>query len=292
VRYFAILQTIILGSLLGAIAPITPAAATACSGFFSTGAAVCGEASVQGGTGITPLTETASPSLNQISGSGVVVGAVGTGSGIFGSTAAYGSFGNAHIVSSATSSFTDPNGPRSSVSSIGVIGFVDGFSVGASALSVRFVSAISGGFSGNATGQAIFSLEDLSTNQFVFSDQRLFVYSLSSSLSRTTDVTLAAGHSFLFNWSMEADASAGIDQFGAWGPSTADLAHTGTLNINVLTPNASLSFLSGANYSSITDAVPEPSTWAMMLLGFAGIGFTAYRRKNKIALSATDDALL
>jgi hypothetical protein len=28
-------------------------------------------------------------------------------------------------------------------------------------------------------------------------------------------------------------------------------------------------------------AVPEPSTWAMLLLGFAGIGFTAYRRKSK-----------
>jgi hypothetical protein len=33
-------------------------------------------------------------------------------------------------------------------------------------------------------------------------------------------------------------------------------------------------------------AVPEPSTWAMMLLGFAGIGFMAYRRKSKPALSA------
>jgi hypothetical protein len=30
--------------------------------------------------------------------------------------------------------------------------------------------------------------------------------------------------------------------------------------------------------------VPEPSTWAMMLLGFAGIGFLAYRRKPKLAL--------
>jgi hypothetical protein len=29
--------------------------------------------------------------------------------------------------------------------------------------------------------------------------------------------------------------------------------------------------------------VPEPSTWAMMVLGFAGIGFLAYRRKNKVA---------
>ena len=31
-------------------------------------------------------------------------------------------------------------------------------------------------------------------------------------------------------------------------------------------------------------AVPEPSIWAMMLLGFAGIGFTVYRRKSKPAL--------
>ena len=36
----------------------------------------------------------------------------------------------------------------------------------------------------------------------------------------------------------------------------------------------------------ITAAVPEPSTWAMMLLGFAGIGFMAYRRKAKPALMA------
>lgn len=27
-------------------------------------------------------------------------------------------------------------------------------------------------------------------------------------------------------------------------------------------------------------AVPEPSTWAMMMLGFAGLGFLAYRRKG------------
>ena len=30
----------------------------------------------------------------------------------------------------------------------------------------------------------------------------------------------------------------------------------------------------------ITAAVPEPSTWAMMILGFAGVGFMAYRRRN------------
>ena len=30
-------------------------------------------------------------------------------------------------------------------------------------------------------------------------------------------------------------------------------------------------------------AVPEPSTWAMMILGFAGVGFMAYRRKSRPA---------
>lgn len=28
-------------------------------------------------------------------------------------------------------------------------------------------------------------------------------------------------------------------------------------------------------------AVPEPSTWAMMMLGFAGVGFMAYRRRTQ-----------
>jgi hypothetical protein len=35
-----------------------------------------------------------------------------------------------------------------------------------------------------------------------------------------------------------------------------------------------------------TPAVPEPSTWAMMILGFAGVGFMGFRRKSKPALMA------
>jgi hypothetical protein len=38
--------------------------------------------------------------------------------------------------------------------------------------------------------------------------------------------------------------------------------------------------------AALTTDVPEPSTWAMMILGFAGIGFMAYRRKAKPALMA------
>lgn len=34
------------------------------------------------------------------------------------------------------------------------------------------------------------------------------------------------------------------------------------------------------------NAVPEPSTWAMLILGFAGVGFMAYRRKSRPAALA------
>jgi hypothetical protein len=53
---------------------------------------------------------------------------------------------------------------------------------------------------------------------------------------------------------------------------------------------SSLRFTSTGNLSSVEQvrvdiagnvgAVPEPSTWAMMVLGFLGIGFMAYRRRG------------
>ena len=52
------------------------------------------------------------------------------------------------------------------------------------------------------------------------------------------------------------------------------------LGLNPTQPGSSDFFNIG-----LTSAVPEPSTWAMMILGFAGIGFMAYRQKRR-ALSA------
>jgi hypothetical protein len=37
---------------------------------------------------------------------------------------------------------------------------------------------------------------------------------------------------------------------------------------------------SGQTSLQVTAPVPEPSKWAMMILGFLGLGFIAYRRKN------------
>jgi len=61
---------------------------------------------------------------------------------------------------------------------------------------------------------------------------------------------------------------------------------------NILTGHSYINFhttqFPGGEIRGNISAVPEPSTWAMMILGFAGIGFMAYRRsrKNTMALTA------
>lgn len=43
------------------------------------------------------------------------------------------------------------------------------------------------------------------------------------------------------------------------------------------------SLLSGKLALQLTDPVPEPSTWAMLLIGFAGLGFLAYLKRAPLA---------
>jgi hypothetical protein len=42
-----------------------------------------------------------------------------------------------------------------------------------------------------------------------------------------------------------------------------------------------------ATFSTTIGAVPEPSTWAMMILGFAGVGYMTYRRRKQSVSLAT-----
>jgi hypothetical protein len=68
----------------------------------------------------------------------------------------------------------------------------------------------------------------------------------------------------------------------------------GTLGANVTQLNISYTQSGGAGagisasatYSVTTTTVPEPSTWAMMMLGFAGLGYAAFRRASKDRASA------
>jgi len=87
-------------------------------------------------------------------------------------------------------------------------------------------------------------------------------------------------------WEVHADIGLfqGITLTGPQDSSPGDSVFDG------ISPIASGSASNGTAGSwAMTAAVPEPSTWAMMILGFFGIGFMAYRRKQSgSALSAAD----
>ena len=59
----------------------------------------------------------------------------------------------------------------------------------------------------------------------------------------------------------------------------------GLFEFTFAAPVTSVTFASSQNsleVASVSSAVPEPSTWAMMLIGFTGLGYAAYRKtKNE-----------
>jgi len=89
-------------------------------------------------------------------------------------------------------------------------------------------------------------------------------------------VTFVVGSTFLVNSPHET--SADTDTFGPSGP----YSNTGFI-LDYVEGNGSPAILDvHINGQFMTD-VPEPSTWALMILGFCGIGFMAYRRKSNQA---------
>jgi hypothetical protein len=82
------------------------------------------------------------------------------------------------------------------------------------------------------------------------------------------------------------------------GNSLAAVCHGCTLGeqqaaIDAVAADPGIPFTFTGTYTVVEDSasgtfnianVPEPSTWAMMVLGFAGMGFMAYRRKSKPVL--------
>ncbi|OCX32719.1 hypothetical protein QU42_02200 [Bradyrhizobium sp. UASWS1016] len=63
---------------------------------------------------------------------------------------------------------------------------------------------------------------------------------------------------------------------------TFDSTHIGTAWANVFFKAGDTVVL---DVNSAVSSVPEPSTWAMMIIGFAALGFVAYRRRDSSALA-------
>jgi WD40 repeat protein len=83
------------------------------------------------------------------------------------------------------------------------------------------------------------------------------------------------------------DPGTGIEDIIANMGTRGDFVSPDTSNGTLFLSQAEAIYrLSCGSDCSIGSSVPEPSTWAMMILGFAGLGFMAYRRKSKPALMA------
>jgi hypothetical protein len=86
--------------------------------------------------------------------------------------------------------------------------------------------------------------------------------------SQIITLSNAAATQFVFNWANLTS----LTFTGVPGTGTSDPFSCGSFNCTQFTID---------NFSVST--VPEPSAWAMMLLGFAGLGYAAYRRRSAFA---------
>jgi PEP-CTERM motif len=80
----------------------------------------------------------------------------------------------------------------------------------------------------------------------------------------------------------DGSGSSPVDSF-ALAPILLSAGHNYEFVVAGSIPPSSVGIYSITTFGSVP-AVPEASSWAMMLLGFASIGFMAYRRKPKPAL--------
>jgi len=95
-------------------------------------------------------------------------------------------------------------------------------------------------------------------------------------------------NSFSWSWNGVTQPSPNFTNAAAFGYTdfSSLVLATGSSSTIAFSFSEPQSFWRLDNVTVSVAAVPEPSTWAMMILGFAGIGFMAYRR-NKPTLLAT-----
>jgi hypothetical protein len=147
---------------------------------------------------------------------------------------------------------------------------------------------------GTANGYAIDALSIFSSpDQLIYTGQSFVVDTQGISFSGPDTTLFPTGVAF----NLEANTaeggvpnpfggfSCGLSPYCLVGPGDPSNSNPNNLS-DPTNPESPLNFpVTGLTNVSISP-VPEPSTWAMMILGFCGLGFMAYRRKDKLALNA------
>jgi PEP-CTERM motif len=119
------------------------------------------------------------------------------------------------------------------------------------------------------------------TVEFTFDLTKEAIASVSTTISVIHKAMYTPGDLELFDATTDTVVQTKALTFGApaWTASFMDVIAPG--DYEVLVTGTSHTTALGVGGSVITAAVPEPSTWAMMALGFMGLGYAAFRRNAK-----------
>jgi hypothetical protein len=135
----------------------------------------------------------------------------------------------------------------------------------------------------SGTAKAVLTL----TDAYVFGDP-VTSTSFVSLAYTSSDITVDFPPPLLFTGGLNADGPITSLVFiirGTSGSPQFNLDDTGTWEL--ATAVAADAGVRGFFFPSTGSAIPEPSTWAMMLLGFAGLGFAGYwKTRNNTRLSS------
>jgi hypothetical protein len=143
------------------------------------------------------------------------------------------------------------------------------FTTSSSALPTETVTGITGTYDG-------FKIIGLSTDDYAGAD---FLLS-----PKSTPIVDSFGISFVVDLGTKSHGVENTEEVNIFSSSSRDKVSY-LLDLSTVDPGGSSGGEgdAGPGTFTVTAAVPETSTWAMMILGFFGVGFVAYRRPNKTA---------
>jgi hypothetical protein len=130
---------------------------------------------------------------------------------------------------------------------------------------------------GNGKSQTPYSSLTISVAPGYTFDQVAFSLQLVNGLDDLSVLGSNSGTSTVTN------AGNGLDKFDTLAINGSNLT---SITLSCANAAACIQQTKQVQIAGITAAVPEPSTWAMMLLGFLGLGFLGFRDKNRSALAA------